>query len=150
MAESRVARIPHACTRRQPHCSGFTAGEVRIQLARLASAPSLRNPTASATIPGSDPLLCCASQLNIDTGAGGAFSQFVSLAINSTAGPVAAFNPYADNLHFLIGAYIIEDVVPTAWEARQLPLQQPGLHCVTAKRSRLVRSAPRLVAASLL
>ena len=60
-------------------------------------------------------------QLNIGTGASGAFSQFVALAINSTAGPVAAFNPYADNLHFLIGAYIIEDVVPTAWEVPPRP-----------------------------
>ena len=54
-------------------------------------------------------------QLNIGTGASGAFSQFVASAINRT-GPVAHFNPYADNLHFLFAAYIMEDVVPTAWE----------------------------------
>lgn len=64
------------------------------------------------------PPVAPASQLNIGAGASGAFSQFVLLAINSSTGPVSAFNPYSDNLHFLIGAYIIEDVVPTAWEVR--------------------------------
>ena len=57
------------------------------------------------------------SQLNIGTGANGAFSQFVAAAINSS-GPVAPFDPYTDNLHFLFAAYIMEDVVPTGWEVR--------------------------------
>ncbi len=51
-------------------------------------------------------------QLNIDYQSGGAFSAFVSAAVGKTV----TFNPYADNLRFLLGAYIMEDVIPTAWE----------------------------------
>ncbi len=37
------------------------------------------------------------------------------------------FNPYADNLRFLLGAYIMEDVIPTAWEVGdQTPSQGLG------------------------
>ena len=63
------------------------------------------------------------AQLNIDYQSGGAFSAFVSAALGQTV----TFNPYADNLRFLLGAYIMEDVIPTAWEVGdQTPRQGLG------------------------
>ena len=41
--------------------------------------------------------------------------SFAQAALGSST---ISFNPYADNLRFLLGAYIIEDVIPTAWEVR--------------------------------
>jgi len=103
------------CTAQQPQCSGLSRRGPRT----VPSTPhvdSLPAPPQHLCESSSLTCRCRHLQLNIGAGAGGAFSQFVSLAINSSTGPVSAFNPYADNLHFLIGAYIIEDVVPTAWE----------------------------------
>jgi hypothetical protein len=45
-----------------------------------------------------------------------------------------AFNPYADNLRFLLGAYIIEDVIPTAWEVRLHSNQIRGLRWYQLQR----------------
>ena len=39
--------------------------------------------------------------------------------MSAALGKTVAFNPYADNLRFLLAAYIFEDVLPTAWEVRR-------------------------------
>ena len=77
------------------------------------------------------------AQLNIDYQAGGAFPAFVSAALGKTA----SFNPYADNLRFLLGAYIMEDVIPTAWEVSGNPL--PLLKLIPLVSSALVVSGTR-------
>jgi len=53
------------------------------------------------------------------TGAGsavGAFASFVDSALGKTLSP--PFTPYDSNLDFLLGAYILEDVLVTAYEVR--------------------------------
>ncbi len=54
------------------------------------------------------------SQLNIGTGPTGAFSIAADAAFNTTLDP--PFTPYANNLFFLHGAFIFEDVGVTAYE----------------------------------
>jgi hypothetical protein len=46
----------------------------------------------------------------------GAWSDFVDSALGSTLNP--PFSPYVNNLNFLIGAFILEDVMVTAYQVR--------------------------------
>lgn len=52
-------------------------------------------------------------QLNIGTGATGAFSVAANAALNTTLSP--AFSPYSNDITFLHGAFIFEDVGVTAY-----------------------------------
>ena len=54
------------------------------------------------------------TQLNIGTGANGSFSMAADAAFNTTLSP--AFTPYANNLFFIHGAFIFEDVGVTAYQ----------------------------------
>jgi hypothetical protein len=55
-------------------------------------------------------------QLNLGTGSGGAFSILANTAFNMTLDP--PFNPYANDVFFVHGAYLLEDVGVTAYTAR--------------------------------
>ena len=46
----------------------------------------------------------------------GAWSNFANQALGKTLNP--PFTPYDSNLDFIIGAYILEDVMVTAFEVR--------------------------------
>jgi len=61
----------------------------------------------------------CAGQLDL----GGAFSTFVNAALNYTLNP--PFDPYADDLSFLLGAFIFEDVAVTWIQARSAISSKP-------------------------
>ena len=50
------------------------------------------------------------------TGSEGAFSSFVDSALGKSLSP--PFTPYDSNLDFLFGAFILEDVLVTAYEVR--------------------------------
>ncbi len=56
------------------------------------------------------------TQLNIGTGANGSFSIAANAAFNMTLDP--PFTPYANNLFFIHGAFIFEDVGVTAYQVR--------------------------------
>jgi hypothetical protein len=53
-------------------------------------------------------------QLNLGTGATGAFSVAANDALNMTLDP--PFSPYTNDIFFLHGAFIFEDVGVTAYE----------------------------------
>ena len=55
-------------------------------------------------------------QLNIGTGSGNAFSMAADAALNTTLSP--PFSPYTNDLFFLHGAFIFEDVGVTAYQVR--------------------------------
>ena len=55
------------------------------------------------------------AQLNIGGGSGGAFTDFVALALGVTLSG-NQFNPYTHDQLFLIAAYILEDVMVTAYQ----------------------------------
>ena len=55
-------------------------------------------------------------QLNLGTGSTGAFSVAADDALNQTLSP--PFTPYENNLFFLHGAFIFEDVGVTAYQVR--------------------------------
>ena len=57
------------------------------------------------------------AQLNIGTGTTGAFSIAADAAFNMTLDP--PFTPYANNLFFIHGAFIFEDVGVTAYQVRR-------------------------------
>ena len=59
------------------------------------------------------------AQLNIGTGANGSFSIAADAALNTTLNP--PFSPYENNLFFIHGAFIFEDVGVTAYQVRRLP-----------------------------
>ena len=48
----------------------------------------------------------------------GSWSAFMDSALGHTLNP--PFTPYDNNLDFLIGAYILEDVMVTAYEVRSM------------------------------
>ena len=54
------------------------------------------------------------TQLNIGTGPNGSFSLVANAALNLTLDP--PFDPYGNNLFFLFGAFIFEDVGVTAYQ----------------------------------
>ncbi len=56
------------------------------------------------------------TQLNIGTGANGSFSIFAVKADGHELYP--PFDPYDNNLFFLLGAFIFEDVGVTAYQER--------------------------------
>ena len=58
-------------------------------------------------------------QLNIGTGPNGSFSIAADAAFNMTLDP--PFTPYANNLFFIHGAFIFEDVGVTAYQVRTQP-----------------------------
>ena len=58
-------------------------------------------------------------QLNLGTGPDGAFSILANTAFNATLEP--PFNPYANDVFFVHGAYLLEDVGVTAYTARLPP-----------------------------
>ncbi len=69
------------------------------------------------------------------TGAGssvGAFASFVDSALGQTLSP--PFTPYDSNLDFLLGAYILEDVLVTAYEVRAMSSAQK-VHLPTMDKS---------------
>ena len=56
-------------------------------------------------------------QLNIGAGTNGSFSLAADAAFNMTLDP--PFNPYANDVFFVHGAFIFEDVGVTAYKARR-------------------------------
>ena len=60
-----------------------------------------------------DTLVVCL-QLNLGTGPTGAFSLAADAALNQTLNP--PFTPYENNLFFIHGAFIFEDVGVTAYQ----------------------------------
>ena len=54
-------------------------------------------------------------QINIGTGSNGAISKATDAALGKTLSP--PFSPYANNVAFLIGAFIFEDVGVTPYQA---------------------------------
>ena len=76
-----------------------TAEDVEFTCANVYLAALLK------TCPNSCPV--CDRQLDL----GGAFATFVDAALNCTLNP--PFDPYADDLSFLLGAFIFEDVAVT-------------------------------------
>ena len=57
-----------------------------------------------------------AAQLNIASGPTGAFAVAANAALGKTLNP--PFSPYTNNIFFLHGAYLFEDVGVTAYQAR--------------------------------
>ncbi len=55
-------------------------------------------------------------QLNIGAGSGGAFTEFVAMALGKSL-TGNQFNPYTHDQLFLIAAFILEDVMVTAYQA---------------------------------
>ena len=55
-------------------------------------------------------------QLNLGVGTTGAFSIAADTAFNMTLNP--PFNPYANDLSFIHGGFLFEDVGVTAYKAR--------------------------------
>ncbi len=56
------------------------------------------------------------AQIDIGTRANGSFSIVADAAFNTTF--TSPLNPYVDNLSFLLGAFIFEDVGVSAYQVR--------------------------------
>ena len=61
-------------------------------------------------------MVCLQPQINIGVGTTGAFSVAANAAFNATLDP--PFNPYSNDVFFVHGAFIFEDVGVTAYKVR--------------------------------
>ena len=83
--------------------------------------------------------------INIDGSASGAFSALAQAATVVAAG--AAFDPYASDENFLLAAFMLEDVVVTAYTGRQSTIATTllidaaaGIHATTSYHAGLIRT----------
>ena len=87
--------------------------QTRLQCSSLLSISSLKTQCQAHVGAGTAPFT--ATQLNIGSGSGGAFTEFVAMALGKTL-TGNQFNPYTHDQLFLIAAFILEDVMVTAYQ----------------------------------